>query len=111
LQSTSRFFSLTQAGIAAYSSEFEIKATAVINGQLVEHSGNTITVFTPAAPVIPMSSFTCGTQLSRLNATISAASAFGAVAYRFRIRLTSDTQNPTYGYSQSSSRFLEQVRS
>jgi hypothetical protein len=63
-------------------------------------------VFTPAAPVIPMSSFTCGTQLSRLNATISAASAFGAVAYRFRIRLTSDTQNPTYGYSQSSSRFV-----
>ena len=64
-------------------------------------------VNTPSIPLTTLASPTCGSQVSALNANISATSASYATSYQFRIRLTSDNgPTPTYYYSvPNASRF------
>ncbi|MCF6133170.1 T9SS type A sorting domain-containing protein, partial [Flavobacterium wongokense] len=69
--------------------------------------GAECTVNTPSIPLTTMASPTCGTQVSTLNANISATAASYATGYQFRIRLFADNgPTPAYTYSAvSASRF------
>jgi hypothetical protein len=59
--------------------------------------GAECTVNTPSIPLTTMASPTCGSQVTALNANISATAASYATGYQFRIRLFADNgPTPTY---------------
>ena len=102
---TSRYVTIP-ASIHQYNATYTIKASAVINDEVVAFAGNTITVFSPTVEKIALSIASCGTTLATLPSTISAAPGLNATSYTFRIRLNDGNPTPTYGYSSSASRFV-----
>ena len=102
---TSRYVTIP-ASIHQYNATYTIKASAVINDEVVAFAGNTITVFSPTVEKIALSIASCGTTLTTLPSTISAAPGLNATSYTFRIRLNDSNPTPTYGYSSSASRFV-----
>ena len=102
---TSRFVNIP-ASILAYNAQYTIKASAVINDEVLPYAGNTITVFTPSFPLITLAQAICGTTLASLTSTISANPGLNAISYTFRIRLSGDTSGTNYGYSTSASQFV-----
>lgn len=102
---TSRFVNIPLS-ILAYNAQYTIKASAVIDGQVLAFAGNTITIFTPSFPLITLSQAICGSTLETLTSTISANPGLNATAYTFRIRLTGDTSGTNFGYSSSPSQFV-----
>lgn len=104
--SSTRFVTIP-VNLRNYNISYEIKASAVINGESVPYAGNTITILSPLVPTAKLSSTNCNSILTNLNATISSTAAFGALNYTFRIRLTSDNgETPNYAYTNpSASRF------
>ena len=90
-----------------YNVSYDIKASAVVNGEVVPYAGNTITVFSPTVALISLGSTNCGVTLSSLSSVISSVSGLNATSYIFRARLTSDNgPTPTYYTVQSASRFI-----
>jgi hypothetical protein len=79
---------------------------AALNAPTLSGYGDACTVTTPSIPLIRLASPTCGTTVSR-TANIAAASAFSAIEYQFRIRLTSDNGATPMYYTTvpSASRF------
>lgn len=101
-----RFFTIP-TDIRGYSTQYQIRAAAVINGEMVPFAIPPIYVTSIDIPTISLNASYCNTTLSRLNATVAANSGLNANYYKFRIRLTSDTaEMPTYHYIQTASRFL-----
>ena len=103
---TSRFVNIPQA-LHAYNATYTIKASAVINDEVVPYAGNTITIFSPVVQLITLNSVSCGATLASLSSTLSANEGLNATGYTFRIRLTSDNgPTPTYATSPSATRFV-----
>ena len=101
-----RFFAIP-TDIRGFGIQYQIRASAVINGEVVNYFVAPITVTSPGIPSTQLSSFSCNTTITRPGATISANPIPNTNYYRFRIRLTSDNgATPTYYYSQSTSRFI-----
>lgn len=100
-------FAAIPVSIRNYNISYEIKVSAIIDGELVPYSGSTITVFSPIVALAKLSPTSCNATLNTLYSTISSNAMFGAITYKFRVRLTSDNGPlPTYYYSNaSSSRF------
>ncbi len=94
------------ASIHAYGATYFIKASAVINDQLVPFLGNGITVTAPSLQLSTMSTASCGATLASLTSTISANPGLNATSYTFRIRVNDANPSPTYAYSQSPTRFV-----
>jgi len=85
---------------------YEVKVSAVINSENVPYAGNTITVLSPVVQMIKLAPSSCGVTLTGLSSNISSSVPLGAISYTFRIRLTSDSVNPTYYTVQSPSRIV-----
>jgi hypothetical protein len=102
---TSRYITIPGA-IHSYNSQYSIKASAVINEEVVAFAGNTVTVNSPTIQMISLNTATCGTTLAALTTTISANPGLNATGYTFRIRLNDSNPTPTYAYSQSATRFV-----
>lgn len=103
---TSRYVTIP-ASIHLQGATYTVKASAVINDEVLPYYGNTITIFAPTVPLVTLTSSSCGATLASLTSTITANVGLNATGYTFRIRLTSDAgPTPTYGYSISSSRFI-----
>ena len=85
---------------------YEVKVSAVINSENVPYAGNTITVLSPVVQMIKLAPSSCGVTLTGLSSNISSTVPLGAISYTFRIRLTSDSVNPTYYTVQSPSRIV-----
>ena len=101
-----RFFWIP-TDIRGFGIQFQIRASAVINGEVLNYFVAPITVTSPGFPSTQLSSFSCNSTITRPGATISANPIPNTNYYRFRIRLTSDNgASPTYYYSQSTSRFI-----
>lgn len=100
-------FATVPVSIRNYNVSYDVRVSAVINGELVPYAGNTITVLSPVVAMAKLSANLCNTNLTSINSTLSSTVAFGATNYTFRIRLTSDNgPEPTYGYTNpSASRF------
>ena len=95
------------AALHSFPGVYTIKASAVINDEVVAYSGNTITVNAPTIPKVTLSTGSCGATLASLTTTLVANPGLNATGYTFRIRLTSDSgPTPTYGTSSSASRFV-----
>ncbi len=103
--SPSRFAAIPLA-IRNNNISYEVKVSAVINSENVPYAGNSITVLSPVVQMIKLAPANCGVTLPGLMSTISSTVPLGAISYTFRIRLTSDTVNPTYHMVQSSNRFV-----
>jgi hypothetical protein len=101
----SRFVTIPQA-LHLYGATYTIKASAVINDEVVAYAGNTITVFAPTIQTVTLSAASCGATLASLSSTISANAGLNATGYTFRIRLNDTNATPTYGYSNSATRFV-----
>ena len=104
INSATRFVQIP-SDIAAYSTQYQLKVSAIINGEIVAYAGSTITVTTPGIPTTQLSSAYCNTTLAGINATISANPGLNATSYTFRIRKTSDNPTlpalPNYGYTNA----------
>ena len=106
---TSRFFQIPDA-MRVYTTPttvttYKMRASAVINGEIVAYAVPVITVNSLAVPTIQLS--TCPTALSSIGATISANAGLNATDYSFRIRLNDSNPSPTYYYiNGSASRFV-----
>jgi hypothetical protein len=101
-----RFFTIPTS-IRGFNTTYSIRASAVINGEEVPYAVPVITVTSTGIPTVNIAPTSCGVELSRLNATISASPGFNAISYTFRIRETSDNgAMPTYYYAESPSRFI-----
>ncbi|MGC4041420.1 MAG: fibronectin type III domain-containing protein [Flavobacterium sp.] len=101
----SRYVTIPLA-IQSYNSSYTITASAVINEEVVPFAGNTITVNAPTVQLVSLSSTSCGATLAALTTTIAANPGLNATGYTFRIRLNDSDANPTYAYSQSSTRYI-----
>jgi hypothetical protein len=106
---TSRFFQIPDAMRVFTTSNtvttYKMRASAVINSEIVAYAVPVITVNSLAVPTIQLS--TCPTALSSIGATISAIAGFNATDYSFRIRLNDSNPSPTYYYiNNSASRFV-----
>ncbi|MCF6132119.1 T9SS type A sorting domain-containing protein [Flavobacterium wongokense] len=102
---TSRYVTIP-ASIHSYNSQFTIKASAVINDEVVAFAGNTITVNSPSVQLITLNTSSCGATLAALTTTITANAGLNALGYTFRIRLNDGNPSPTYAYSESATRFV-----
>ncbi|WP_445454483.1 T9SS type A sorting domain-containing protein [Flavobacterium sp. 25HG05S-40] len=102
---TSRYVTIP-AAIHTHAASYTITASAVINEEIVPFAGNTITVNSPAVPVITLSSSSCGATLATLASTLTANPGLNATGYTFRIRLNDSNPTPTYGFSPSTTRFV-----
>jgi hypothetical protein len=87
----------------SYTATYTIKAAAVINDEILEYLGNTMTVTPPSVGLVTLSSYSCGATLSSLNATISANGGLNATGYIFRIRKAVGTDSATGPFFTSSS--------
>ncbi|MGC4042143.1 MAG: T9SS type A sorting domain-containing protein [Flavobacterium sp.] len=92
--------------IQAYNASYTIKASAVINEEVVPFAGNIITINAPTVQLVGLSSTSCGATLAALTTTIASNPGLNATGYTFRIRLNDSNPNPTYAYSQSSTRYV-----
>ncbi|MGC4041173.1 MAG: YDG domain-containing protein [Flavobacterium sp.] len=92
--------------IQAYNASYTIKASAVINDEVVPFAGNIITINAPTVQLVGLSSTSCGATLAALTTTIASNPGLNATGYTFRIRLNDSNPNPTYAYSQSSTRYV-----
>jgi len=102
----SRFVTIP-SDIRSYSTSYQLRASAIINGEEVAYAGNTITVTSPGIPTVTLNGCGSGIPLASLGATISSQPASNVVLYTFRARLTSDNgANPTYYFVTSASRFI-----
>lgn len=102
---TSRYVTIP-AALHLYGARYTIKVSAVINEELVDYSGNIITVNAPTIQMVTLSSVSCGATLASLTSTLSSNSALNATGYMFRIRLNDNNPSPSYAYSQSATRFV-----
>jgi hypothetical protein len=81
---------------------YKIRASAVINGEVVDYFVPTVTISSYAIPTVQLTS--CPTALTTIASTISANPGFNATDYSFRIRLNNTS---TYYYNNNSaSRFI-----
>jgi hypothetical protein len=94
------------ASIHLYGAGYTIRASAVINEEIVAYAGNTITVFGPTVQLVALNTATCGATLTALTSTITANPGLNATGYTFRIRLNDANPTPTYAYSPSATRFV-----
>ncbi len=94
------------ASIHSYNAQYSIQVSAVINEEIVPFAGNTIIVNSPTVQLITLNTATCGATLTSLTSTLTANPGLNATGYTFRIRLNDANPSPTYGYSQSSTRFV-----
>ncbi|WP_445454832.1 MopE-related protein [Flavobacterium sp. 25HG05S-40] len=92
--------------IHTHGASYTITASAVINEEIVPFAGNTITVNSPAVPVITLSTSSCGATLTTLASSLTANPGLNATGYTFRIRLNDSNPSPTYGFSPSATRFV-----
>lgn len=93
--------------IRGYATQYQIKAAAVINGEIAPFALPVITVTSLGIPTITLNASYCNRTLTTLNASVAANPGLNANYYKFRIRKTSDNgQSPTYYYEQTASRFL-----
>jgi hypothetical protein len=102
---TSRYVTIP-AAIHLYGAQYTIKASAVINEEIVPFAGNTITVNGPTVQLITLNIATCGATLASLASTLTANAGLNATGYTFRIRLNDANPSPAYAYSQSATRFV-----
>jgi hypothetical protein len=102
---TSRYVTIP-ASIHSYNSQYSIKASAVINDEVVEFAGNTIIINSPTVQLISLNTSSCGSTLTALTTTITANAGLNALGYTFRIRLNDSNPTPAYAYSQSATRFV-----
>ncbi|MGV3696770.1 T9SS type A sorting domain-containing protein [Flavobacterium sp.] len=102
---SSRYVTIPSS-IHLYNASYTIKASAVINDEIVPFAGNTITVHSPSVQLISLNSGSCGATLPALASTITAHAGLNALSYTFRIRLNDSNPVPLYGYSQSTTRFV-----
>ncbi|MFB9090022.1 GEVED domain-containing protein, partial [Flavobacterium paronense] len=107
---TSRFFSIP-TNMRVYTTDntlttYKIRASAVINGEVVGYYYAPVTFGSYTIPTVQLSA--CPTTLTGVSGSLSANLGFNATDYSFRIRLTSDNgTNPTYYYiNNSASRFV-----
>lgn len=102
---TSRYVTIPVA-LHLYGAAYDIKASAVVNDEIMPFLGNTIRVNAPIIQLITLNSNLCGGTLAALSSTISANAGLNAISYTFRIRLNDTNPTPTYAYSQSTTRFV-----
>ncbi|MCF6133171.1 T9SS type A sorting domain-containing protein [Flavobacterium wongokense] len=102
---TSRYVTIP-ASIHTHGAAYDIKASAVINEEIVPFAGNTIRVNSPAVQLITLNTATCGATLASLTSTLTANQGLNATGYTFRIRLNDANPSPTYATSQSATRFV-----
>lgn len=102
---TSRFVTIP-AAIHLYGATYTIRASAVINDEVVPFAGNIITVSGPTVQLITLNTSSCGATLPTLTSTLTANPGLNATGYTFRIRLNDANPTPSYGFLQSSTRFV-----
>ncbi|MCF6132723.1 T9SS type A sorting domain-containing protein [Flavobacterium wongokense] len=102
---TSRYVTIP-AALHTHGAQYTIKASAVINEEIVPFAGNTITVFSPSVQLITLNTASCGATLASLSSTLTANQGLNATGYTFRIRLNDANPSPTYATSQSATRFV-----
>ena len=106
VMSATRFVTIP-SNIRNYNISYDIKASAVVNGEVVPYAGNTITVFSPVVSLVKLAPTSCGVTLASLSSNISSTVGLNATSYTFRARLTSDNgPTPTYYTVQSASRIV-----
>jgi len=106
VMSATRFVTIP-SNIRNYNISYDIKASAVVNGEEVPYAGNTITVFSPVVSLVKLAPTSCGVTLASLSSNISSTVGLNATSYTFRARLTSDNgPTPTYYTVQSASRIV-----
>ena len=104
--STSRFVTIP-SDIRSYTTQYQLRASAIINSELVPYAGNTITVTSPGIPTVMLAGCGSGIPLVSIGSTIASMPAPNVVLYTFRARLTSDNgASPTYYFVSSGSRFI-----
>ncbi|MGC4039369.1 MAG: T9SS type A sorting domain-containing protein [Flavobacterium sp.] len=101
----SRYVTIPLA-IHSYNSSYSIKASAVINEEILPFAGNTITVLSPTVQLVTLNNSICGSTLASLTTTLTANPGLNATGYTFRIRLNDANPAPVYAYSQSATRFV-----
>ncbi|MGV3697505.1 Ig-like domain-containing protein, partial [Flavobacterium sp.] len=101
----SRFVTIPSS-LHQYGASYTITASAVINDEIVPFAGNTITVVAPTVQLITLNSTSCGATLASLASTLTANQALNATGYTFRIRVNDNNPTPSYGFSQSATRFV-----
>jgi hypothetical protein len=103
---SSRFVTIP-SDIRSNSTQYQLRASAIINGEEVAYAGNTITVTSPGITTVTLNGCGSGIPLATLGATISSQPASNVVLYTFRARLTSDVSaTPMYYFVTSASRFI-----
>ena len=75
------------AAISNFSTSYTVRASAVVNGELVPYAGNIITVTTPSVATVKLHSSVCGVTLNSLGQTIRSTWGQNATSYTFRARV------------------------